>query len=277
MNAPAYTIHQEEEKKNKRRGIIIAFWFHVALIALGLMPFLGSLASADLLPEDETTYITVNFSEKESSSKIKSPVKKAKKVEKRKKVVEKPVKKVTPKVKPKPAPPIMTTPEPEPAIEIPTEMETTPDPEPVVEEPVEEEVLTEVEPIENPGTGSGEVEEAGEASEMGMDDEKASSGNGNSGNGFGENAGEGIFNRKVTYRANVKKITKQSGRIVIELCINQQGRVVFAKPDTEASTIKDFDVIRKAVDLTTKYKFEKDYTAPRKQCGKMTYVFTGAD
>ena len=276
MNAPTYTIHQEEEKKNKRRGIIIAFWFHVGLIALGLIPFLGSLNSEDLLP-DETTYVTVNFSEKESSSKIKSPVKKAKKVEKRKKVVKKPVKKVVPKVKSKPAPPIVTTPDPEPVVEVPVEVEKTPDPEPIEEEPVEEEAAAEVEPIDDPGSGAGDVEEAGEASEVGSDNEKASSGNGNSGNGFGENAGEGIFNRKVIYRANVKKITKQSGKIVIELCINQQGRVVFAKPDTGASTIKDFDVIRKAVDLTTKYKFEKDYTAPRKQCGKMTYVFKGAD
>ena len=276
MNAPAYTIHQEEEKKNKRRGIIFAFWFHVGLVALALMPFLGSMASADLLPDEDTTYITVNFSEQESSSKVKSPVKKAKKVEKRKAVVKKPIKKVKPKVKPKPAPPIVTTSKPEPALEIPTEMESTPDPEPVVEEPVLEEVPAEIEPIEDPGTGSGEVEEVGEASDMGSDDEKASSGNGDSGNGFGESTGEGIFNRKVIFRANVKKITKESGKIVIELCINQQGRVVFAKPDTDASTIKDFDVIRKAVDLTTKYKFEKDYTAPRKQCGKMTYVFTGA-
>lgn len=275
MNAPAYIIQQKEEKKNKRRGILIAFWFHVALIALGLMPFLGSMASADLLPDDDTTYITVDFSTQESSSKVKSPVKKAKKVEKRKKVVEKPVKKEVPKVKPKPAPPIVTTPEPAEVV-IPTETETTPEPEPVVEEPVVEEVPAEVEPVEDPGTGSGEVEEVGEASEIGSDNEKASSGNGDSGNGFGESNGEGIFNRKVIYRADVKKITKQSGKIVVELCINRDGRVVFAKPDTDASTIKDFDVIRKAVDLTTKYRFERDYTVPKKQCGKWTYVFEGA-
>ena len=277
MNAPAYTIQREEEKKNKRRGIIIAFWFHVALIVLGLMPFLGSMNSPDLLTED-MAYITVDFSQQESSSKVKSPVKKAKKVEKRKKVVEKPVKKVVPKVKPTPAPPVVTTPEPAEVVVPIIETIPEPDPEPVlVEEPVVEEVPAEVEPIEDPGTGSGEVEEVGEASKIGSDNEKASGGNGNSGNDYGDSTGEGIFNRKVIYRADVKKITKQSGKIVVELCINRDGRVIFAKPDTEASTIKDFDVIRKAVDLTTKYKFERDYTVPRKQCGKWTYVFEGAD
>ena len=131
MNAPVYTIQKEQEKKNKRRGIIIAFWLHVGLIALGLMPFIGSMASADMLPDEEMNYVTVDFSTQESSSKVKSPVKKAKKVEKRKKVVEKPVKKVVPKVKPKPAPPVVTTPEPTEVV-IPTVEETTPDPDPVL-------------------------------------------------------------------------------------------------------------------------------------------------
>ncbi|MEM6964259.1 MAG: hypothetical protein AAF573_05805 [Bacteroidota bacterium] len=277
MNAPAYTLHQEEqEKKNKKRGLLIAFYFHVGLIVLGLLPFMGNMLSPDPLPEEEMTFITVDFSQQESASNKKSPVKKAKKVEKRKKKIDKPVKKEIPKVKPKPAPKVVTTPKPEPALETPQEVVEEVTEEPVVEEPIVEEVPAEVEEVEDPGTGSGEVEEAGEEMDMGSDNETSSSGKANGGDGFGESAGEGIFNRKVIYRADVKKITKLSGKIVVELCINRDGRVVFAKPDTEASTIKNFDVIRKAVNLTTKYKFARDYTAPRKQCGKMTYVFEGA-
>ncbi len=275
MNAPTYAVHQEEEKKNKKRGLIIAFYFHAALIILGLLPFMGSMMSPDPIDEEKMTFITVDFSQQESSSSVKSPKKKAKKVEKRKKKVEKPVKKETPKVKPKPTPKVLTTPDPEPALETPTETEEKAE-EPVVEEPVVEEAPAEVEEVEDPGTGEGEVEEAGQASEIGSDTETASSGNADNGNGFGESAGSGIFNRKVIYRADVKKITHLSGTIVVELCINQRGQVVFSKPDTEASTIKDYDVIRKAVSLTTKYKFAKDYSAPKKQCGKMTYVFEGA-
>lgn len=275
MNASAYAYQEEEEKKNKKRGLLIAFYFHVALIALGLLPFMGSMMSPDQLPKEEMTFITVDFSQQESSSSVKSPKKKAKKVEKRKKKVEKPVKKEVPKVKPAPAKKILTTPEPEPALETPKETTEVAE-EPVVEEPIIEEAPAEVEEVENPGTGNGEVEEVGTAAEIGNDTETSSSGNATSGTGFGDSAGSGIFNRKVIYRADVKKITKLSGTIVVELCINQQGRVVYAKPDTDASTIKDFAVIRKAVDLTTKYKFAKDYSAPKKQCGKMTYVFEGA-
>ena len=275
MNAPAYAYQEEEEKKNKKRGLLIAFYFHVALIVLGLLPFMGSIISPDPLPKDEMTFITVDFSQQESSSSVKSPKKKAKKVEKRKKKVEKPVKKEVPKVKPVPAKKVITTPEPEPALETPKEISEVAE-EPVVEEPVTDEAPVEVEEVEDPGTGEGDVEEVGTASKIGNDTETSSSGNADSGTGFGENAGSGIFNRKVIYRADVKKITRLSGTIVIELCINQRGQVIFSKPDTEASTIKDFAVIRKAVDLTTKYKFAKDYSAPKKQCGKMTYVFEGA-
>ncbi len=275
MNAPAYAYQDEEEKKNKKRGLLIAFYFHVALIVLGLLPFMGSMMSSNNLPKEEMSFITVDFSQQESSSSVKSPKKKAKKVEKRKKKVEKPVKKEVPKVKPQPAKKVLTTPEPEPALETPKETTEVVE-EPAVEEPIVEEAPAEVEEVENPGSGDGEVEEVGTASEIGNDTETSSSGNADSGTGFGDSAGSGIFNRKVIYRADVKKITKLSGTIVIELCINQQGRVVFAKPDTDASTIKDFAVIRKAVDLTTKYKFAKDYSAPKKQCGKMTYVFEGA-
>ena len=189
--------------------------------------------------------------------------------------MEKPVKKEVPKLKPAPAKKILTTSESEPALEIPKETTEVAE-ETVVEEPVIEEAPAELEEVENPGSGDGEVEEIGTASKVGNDTETSSSGNADNGTGYGENAGSGIFNRKVTYRADVKKITKLSGTIVVELCINQRGQVVYAKPDTDASTIKDFAVIRKAVDLTTKYKFAKDYTAPKKQCGKMTYVFEGA-
>ena len=275
MNAPTYALQEKQEKNNKKRGLVIAFYSHVAIILLAFLPFMSSMMTPDPESKEKMSYITIDFSQQESSSSVKNPKKKAKKVEKRKKKIEKPVKKETPKVKPTPAKKILTTPEPEPALETPVETEKVEET-PVIEEPVVEEAPAEVEEVEDPGTGSGEVEEVGTASEIGSDTETSSSGNADSGSGFGESTGSGIFNRKVIYRADVKKITKQSGTIVIELCINQQGRVIFAKPDTEASTIKDFSVIRKAVDLTTKYKFAKDYTSPKKQCGKMTYVFEGA-
>ena len=46
-----------------------------------------------------------------------------------------------------------------------------------------------------------------------------------------------------------------------------------SKFNKEASTIKSMDVIRKAMEVAQQYRFEKDYTAPEKQCGKLSFIF----
>jgi len=110
----------------------------------------------------------------------------------------------------------------------------------------------------------------GEAAENGTD---ATKGKTDSGTKVGDFPGDGLFNRKVIYRADVKKVTKEEGKIVIDLCVNRDGRVVYSKFNKGASTIKTMSVIRKAMDIAQQYRFEKDYTAPDKQCGKLTFIF----
>ncbi len=110
----------------------------------------------------------------------------------------------------------------------------------------------------------------GEAPENGTD---ATTGKTNTGTTAGDFPGDGLFNRKVIYRADVKSVTKEEGKIVIDLCVNRDGRVVYSKFKKSASTIQTISVIRKALDIAQQYRFEQDYTAPEKQCGKLTFIF----
>lgn len=85
--------------------------------------------------------------------------------------------------------------------------------------------------------------------------------------------GDGIFGRKVIYHAPIKKIAEQDGRIAINMGISRAGKVVGAAINKEHSTITDRNLLIKALEMALKYKFEADYTAPRVQYGKFTFIF----
>lgn len=98
---------------------------------------------------------------------------------------------------------------------------------------------------------------------------------GNDGQGryWGDFAGDGLFNRKVIKRANVARLAIEEGRIAIKLCVNQIGEVVFTKFDAVNSSISDPALIARAEDCAAHYVFDEDPTAPRQQCGKLTFIF----
>lgn len=84
--------------------------------------------------------------------------------------------------------------------------------------------------------------------------------------------GDALFARRVIRRAEIKQLSKQKGTIVINLCVNQNGSVVYADFNKADSNIYDASLVKEAVQATYKYRFEPDYTAPAKQCGKLTYI-----
>jgi hypothetical protein len=92
---------------------------------------------------------------------------------------------------------------------------------------------------------------------------------------FGDFAGDGLFNRKVIKRADaeVARIAIEEGKVVINLCVDQLGKVVYAQYDTPHSTIRDKSILSKAVDCAKLYVFDEDPSAPREQCGRLTFVF----
>lgn len=85
--------------------------------------------------------------------------------------------------------------------------------------------------------------------------------------------GEGVFGRKIIYHANISKLAKEEGRVVVNLCINRAGIVTHIAFNKEASTISNPVYVRKVMTVAGKYRFEEDYTAPQTQCGKLSFIF----
>ena len=252
-------------------------------------------------PEPEMTAVVVDFRDFKSAAK-KSSTKVSKEANgPAEKVVEKVEVKETPKPKPKPTPtakkkpvltddksktPVKTKPKvADKPVEAPPEI-VEEIPEVPVEEPKKETKPVKVVSAEKPteatsttssGAGketSGSTSGAGEgktgSSESGDSKTDGVADEGDQGMDF---SGDGIFGRRVVKRADVKKITTETGKIVINLCVNPSGKVVFSELNEELSTIENKSVLKKARKIASEYRFERDYTAPAKQCGKLTFIF----
>jgi len=85
--------------------------------------------------------------------------------------------------------------------------------------------------------------------------------------------GDGVFGRKVIYHAPIKKIAEIDGKISINIAINRKGNVIGAAINKEYSTISNRELLLKALEMIVKYKFESDYSAPKVQYGKFTFIF----
>lgn len=90
---------------------------------------------------------------------------------------------------------------------------------------------------------------------------------------WGDFAGDGLFNRKVIKRAPIAQIADLPGKMVINLCVDQLGKVVFAKFDSPNSTIRSKVLSAKAEEYAKMYVFDEDPSAPREQCGRLTFIF----
>lgn len=102
----------------------------------------------------------------------------------------------------------------------------------------------------------------------------ANAGDGGGGDGL---EGDGIITRKVIHREDIRQIAKVNGRVVLNICIDRQGKVVYAGYDPEKTTITDNDIIKRASYLATKYRYETNYNAPARECGQLTFIFSIED
>ena len=83
------------------------------------------------------------------------------------------------------------------------------------------------------------------------------------------------LNRKVV-RRNVKKllkITSKKGRMVADICINRTGDVIFAKVDSNLTTIKKSKNLEEFIKMIMDYKYETNMDAPEKECGQLMLSF----
>lgn len=122
---------------------------------------------------------------------------------------------------------------------------------------------------DNPGPGSDGGEGSSGSSDTGDSDTDGQGDSGDSGDDFD---GNGLLTRKVIRRAKLDGLIKQTGKVVINLCVNQDGKVIFAEADEYKSTIKDMALLQRAENTAAKYRYEKDYTVAKRQCGKLSFI-----
>ena len=82
-----------------------------------------------------------------------------------------------------------------------------------------------------------------------------------------------MFGRKVKQRANPGRLAMKEGKLVVNLCVDKTGKVIFTECDKALSTIKDPNLISMAEDCAERYVFEADNYADERQCGKLTFIF----
>ncbi len=118
----------------------------------------------------------------------------------------------------------------------------------------------------------------------GLEKEASESGNGKGESGEGESdlgegtsngtgfiGGNGILTRKIVKRANINGLVKESGTIVIKLCVTQNGVVDFVEYDAESSTISNPEAVKGALEAMSLYRFERDYSAAKRECGSFQF------
>jgi protein TonB len=104
----------------------------------------------------------------------------------------------------------------------------------------------------------------------GNQDGAATAGDGGGGDGL---EGDGIITRKVIYREDITSVAKVNGRIILDICIDREGKVIYAAYDPEKTTITDKEIIKQATYLAVRYRFEAKYNAPKKEWGELTFIF----
>lgn len=135
---------------------------------------------------------------------------------------------------------------------------------------------------ENPDSGNSATPGEGESgsSDNGSSNSDGKSSQGDQGTGTSPGDGidfDGKINRPVKHREDFKGIAKKDGRIVISLCINRDGKVIYAKANRTKSSYKDSGTLRMAESIVKKNRYERDYTAAERQCGTYTYIIKGVN
>lgn len=83
--------------------------------------------------------------------------------------------------------------------------------------------------------------------------------------------GEGLSDRTIEYKPVIKDDSQKTGKVVIDICINKQGKVISAKYTQKGSTTSDKDLIDVAETGVRKYRFSAGDAD--KQCGSIIIDF----
>ncbi len=121
------------------------------------------------------------------------------------------------------------------------------------------------------GTGKGNTG-TGAGKDKGNDGD-AGAGNASDGTGAYDGSGDGVFGRKIIYRdmSAAKSATTVSGKVSVKVCINRAGLVTYVELNNTETTIRDKQTLKNYLKAARGYKFQPDLTAPKEQCGKMSF------
>lgn len=110
-------------------------------------------------------------------------------------------------------------------------------------------------------------------------DGTGSGGGTGSGNGTGTGTGNGpgisfkLDGRGSTSLPKPAYTSEKSGRVVVDIQVDQQGNVVRAKAGGRGTTVQDSELFRQAESAARRAKFKPSATAPEVQIGTITYNF----
>lgn len=121
------------------------------------------------------------------------------------------------------------------------------------------------------GTGKGDSG-TGAGKDKGNDGDSGA-GNSSDGTGAYDGSGDGVFGRKIIYRdlSAAKSATTVSGKVSVKVCINRAGLVTYVELNNAETSIRDKQTLKNYLKAARGYKFQPDLTAPKEQCGKMSF------
>jgi len=124
------------------------------------------------------------------------------------------------------------------------------------------------------GPGGGVGKGSGPGGGTGTGGAGNKTGIGQNGNGLQWGVGlDGQLDRKLRQRADIGQLAVKPGKVVFEICVDRNGKVIYHKYDLANSTIKDADFVNKAEALAASYVFYPNIAAPERECGKLILVF----
>lgn len=82
-----------------------------------------------------------------------------------------------------------------------------------------------------------------------------------------------VFGRKILYGdlSQAKSATTVSGKVSFKVCINRAGLVTYIELNQTETTIDDRQTLKKWLNAAYNFKFQPDLSAPKEQCGKMSF------
>lgn len=278
----------EKQEESKKKGLIVTFVFHSIALLLALYPLMNV---EEKKPEIQAVVVEFDNSAKsEGAKKVKKKVVAQRETRKAAALPERASKMLTSK-----QPNDIKVPEVKRSVNVPDAVpKPIPSDAPVastsrvpskIKAPVA--VKPSMKPLESEATESQEVsasEGAVDGSDEGLAEDAMESGDGKGDKGEGKSdmgegdsdgtgfiGGDGILSRKIVERANINELVKESGTIVIKLCVTQNGAVDYVEYDPSKSTISNPEAVRGALEAMSLYRFERDFSAAERECGSFQF------